>query len=499
MKPNFIYLVLLASTLLACNGENGSENTPNALPLVITQNTVPSLNKIGSHQVWYMTVNNPNQFPLTIGSAGDNDLTFRFDPANNTPINPTRYALLYDGAISGVANDCLDIINQSNQQLGANQSCAYKFEARWGDSSPFNSGINNKFRMSYQFTDGIDYFIESTTCNSGNCLKNNQNLQFNLLLSKYDYTRSCPLYANTAYRSYSLNSFDGNINWTTDTWNVNYPTTSSRINYDSSLNRCQMESINIYSGLWFKSYKNNAINTTGSTWFSRNNYQLGIMSNIIESYAWVYGMDGNIYSLSVESPYVVNRLNQNPNPIDNTVSVVANVGNTALELMGVSKESNILIYQKDIIDGSIWTPGVYCYYLRDNYSNPDIFNSNDILLPFFNSSDYTGNNKPFVTPNGYYLAGFDRTTYYNLLKQSINSFADYKIDIDNCTIDVNNYFAFEDNQTISYYHIDDLISLNEKFGAVTVVHKHPTIDIAYLSYTYLESYNNFSNGLNGGN
>ena len=503
-KNNLLILALAGATLVACNGGGSSNNNITALPLEISQNIIPSLNKIGSHQIWYMIVKNPNNFTVHVGSSNDNmsnQYAFRFDPANKTSINPTRYALVYDGAISGIATDCLSVINQSGESavLGAGQSCAYKFEARWGDNQLYNSRQN--FKMAYFFSGSGNGFIESTVCNTNNCLAGNQNLQFNLVLSKYNY--NCPaVYANTAYGSSSLNSIDGNINWNTDVFSTNRTTVVSNINYNSQTNTCQMESINTYSGPQFKSSGSHALSTTGSNLFSLNNYQLGSMPNLSATadYSWIYGMDGNLYALNNSAPFSVNRLNQNQNPVNNTTSFVSNAGDNALLLMGVSAESNILVYQKDIISGTTWSPAFYCYYARDNYTQPvRLWNTNRLMwfmLSYLH--DHTGKNHPSITPNGYYIPDFDRNQYFDLFKQSTNSFGMYKLDIDNCSVDDTNYFAFEDT-TQNPHGIDDELKLNEKFGSVTVTHKSPYDEYTWFSYMYIESYNGFSNGLNGGN
>ena len=59
----------------------------------------------------------------------------------------------------------------------------------------------------------------------------------------------------------------------------------------------------------------------------------------------------------------------------------------------------------------------------------------------------------------------------------------YKIDIDNCLTDNNNYFAFDTSNDNGLG-----LMLNQKFGTVRLDHSE-----------YMDTYNSFSNGLNGGN
>jgi len=74
-KLKTILITLSTLALAACNGGGGGSsggNTPSPTPsptptpviavqpLEITQNIIPSLNKVGSHQIWYMIVKNPN-------------------------------------------------------------------------------------------------------------------------------------------------------------------------------------------------------------------------------------------------------------------------------------------------------------------------------------------------------------------------------------------------------------------------------------------------------
>ena len=144
-KYQYLLLSALCLTLVACNGGSGDTSTPSAKPLEITQNIIPTLNKIGSHQIWYMVIKNPNDFQL-LGAS------IKFQSLTSNQLDPTKYMLPYDGAINGVTTDCSTLFNPNSDSpdpnppapspdapgLQAGQSCAYKFEARWG----YNSNID---------------------------------------------------------------------------------------------------------------------------------------------------------------------------------------------------------------------------------------------------------------------------------------------------------------------------------------------------------------------
>ena len=483
MKTNSIkkLLITLSSfALVACNGGGGSSggNTPSPTPsptptpviavqpLEITQNIIPSLNKVGSHQIWYMIVKNPNDADIKLLSRGK--YYYHFDYDANTPINPTKYAMKYDNAISGVESDCLNIINKTNT-LAAGKSCAYKFDAQWGGN--IASETNFKFAMAYDFSitrDGSNQFYsESAICNTSNigkCLPNNQNLQFNLMNLSHQANDLNGYTAMTNNLGGNIISMDGSTYWDASVANTANVYT---INYNSSTNTYTKTLANTYAGGQFGGGFS-ALNTNGSSYYWNMLNQTGIMTNLynLAQYGWgfTYGLNGNLYADNptfLTSAYLLNQ-----NGINSTVTQLTTIGSEAT--YGINT------------DGSLWTysdvyPGnMYCYDATNNYAKTTMN---------LNGAGFHAMMNRMVTANTYYLEMINNTDYFDInYNRQIDVNINYLIDIDNCQVNKSQYLSAQQNG--SKYNV------NQKFGVIQT-----NTDYNF----YIESVNQFSNGLNGGN
>ncbi len=490
-------LVALSSlALVACNGGGGSSGgdtpapspsptpTPVAVqPLEITQNIIPSLNKIGSHQIWYMIVKNPNAFPVSISSSNLENGAFRYDNANKTPLNPTQYTMAYDNGVSGINLDCLNVINLPFPEYGellSGQSCAYKFDAQWKGNTTGQTNFN--FKMAYTFSSpdvldptwGYRYtYIESSNCiekrqDNDYCLANNQNLQFNLMnLSTINNEFKYP-YQTAMSGNYggSIISIDGSTLWDTesglDTVNV------YSINYSSLANTTHKVLLNTYYGTQFNSQGYAgfaAISTNGQNFYQSKYNQNGVMPSVqstVTDLAWIYGLDGNIYGSSSYTvyPQMIYKLNQVNNSLSEVIAAPHQI------LRGVSPTGSLLV---DSTDGS----KVTSCYAANSYSQTTM-NLNGLTKQM-------GGSLASATPNGYTYPVDNNVSYVDLLGRgrgmaynlqlSINAY----VDIESCALSNSKY-------TSAYY------TLNSQFGIV-----------GYNGNNYIESVNQFTNGLNGGN
>ncbi|MBP9768144.1 MAG: hypothetical protein KBD32_01070 [Burkholderiales bacterium] len=476
-----ILITLSTLALVACNGGGGGSSggdtpsptpspTPTPViavqPLEITQNIIPSLNKVGSHQIWYMIVKNPNDADIKLLSRGK--YYYHFDYDANTPINPTKYAMKYDNAISGVESDCLNIINKTNT-LAAGKSCAYKFDAQWGGN--IASETNFKFAMAYDFSitrDGSNQFYsESAICNTSNigkCLPNNQNLQFNLMNLSHQANDLNGYTAMTNNLGGNIISMDGSTYW--DNYSVANTANVYTINYNSSTNTYTKTLANTYMGPQFGGGFA-AITTTGNNYYGDGYTQTGEMTtlnNMSNNWGWIYGLDGQIYGASpmdLTSAYLLN-----PNGINSTVTPLTTIGREAT--YGVNT------------NGSLWTfsnagaGNMYCYDATNNYAKTTMN---------LNGAGFHAMMNRMVTANTYYLEMINNTDYFDInYNRQIDVNINYLIDIDNCQVNKSQYLSAQQNG--SKYNV------NQKFGVIQT-----NTDYNF----YIESVNQFSNGLNGGN
>ncbi len=478
-KLKTILITLSTLAVVACNGgggggssnpEPGPTVTPPPIqiqPLNITQKILKdgivqdgsfSLNKVGSHQIWYMIVNNPNTVSVNTLGARPN-YNFRYDGANDTPINPTKYAMKYtSNEISGVTLDCLSY----NGILPAGQSCAYKFDAQWGGN--ITSKTNFSFNMAYSFfannDNNLRYVESSIGCVNNSytkCLSNNQNLQFNLMNLSHQANDLNGYTAMTNNLGGNIISMDGSTYWDASVANTANVYT---INYNSSTNTYTKTLANTYTGGQFGGGFS-ALNTNGSSYYWNMLNQTGIMTNLynLAQYGWgfTYGLNGSLYADNptfLTSAYLLNQ-----NGINSTVTPLTTIGSEAT--YGINT------------DGSLWTysdvyPGnMYCYDATNNYAKTTM-NLNGLDISAFNR--ITGS-------TGYYVYATNNTDYYdinlNTQQQTLNA---YKVNFNNCSLDKTNYYA--SSSTLP----------NQQYGVV------------WYNYNgYIESVNQFSNGLNGGN
>lgn len=495
MNYNFKTTLLTLSTLalVACNGGGGGSNsggnTPNPepsptttpavviQPLEVTQNIIPSLNKIGSHQVWYMVVKNPNTVKIGLLPTSP-DIVFEYVASNeSTPINPTKYAMKYDKAISGIETDCLDIINNGNttnpkNQLAAGQSCAYKFDAQWGGN--ITPETNFKFTMKYAFVIGCNdqgictaAYSNAPDCDSNKytCLPNNQDLQFNLM--KLSNHKANDLFGMTAMTNdgggwQSIISMDGSTYWDASAAPL---TNVYKINYNSSTNTFTKILTNTYTSDYIGGAFS-AVSTNGDNYYGFGYTQTGEMTtinNMAQDWKWTYGLNGNIYG---SSPWVV------------TVSGFAyllnqNGTNSTLTQLPAAIGTQILYGVNT--NGSLWTfsyvngvYSMYCYDATNNYAKTTM-NLNGLNMSNFNR---------MTSRDAYYVSGNNKTDYYDIKYPSfpVTNIVAYKVNFNNCSLDKTNYVL-------------SLASLpNYQYGIV-----------GYNYNAYIESVNQFSNGLNGGN
>lgn len=476
-KTNFKLLIALTSTiaLVACNsgGASGGGDIPpdpepsptpvTVLPLQITQNVIPSLNKVAGHKTWYMIIKNPNSFTVSMNPWAGSASTvanFNYDANNTSPINPTKFAMAYDGAINGVTQDCLNYIT-NEIDFPANASCAYKFEAQWVVNT--SSKTNYNFYMSYAFkaNDG-NYYVQSlngckeeTNTTNTFCLQNNQNLQVNVMQvtqTANDLTKS-----NVVKNSFGLNaklgasnliSYNGSFFWEptngllTNLYNINY--NSSNNTYTKVLN-------STYNTYMFN--YGNALSLNGNNMYDSYSNQNGVMSSvqsIDNSLKWVTGLDGNVYGSAgtTNNIYLLNQTN-------NTLStVVANANGETLT--GVSANGNLLTLDNN--------GNLYCRLLSNGYTKTQI-NTNGLSSSF-----------AYLT-NNYYSVGFYNSLKYFNLNGSISYDPNiYKVDIDNCLIVYNNYIS-KNNEL-----------LNTNYGITA-----PDSSYNY----YIESIGSYSDGTDG--
>lgn len=496
MKTNSVKKLLITLStlvLVACNGGGGSSggDTPAPSPspsptpvavqaLNITQNVVPSLNKVGSHQTWYMVVNNPNTFTVNVLSNLNvwTVNNFRFDPANpSMPINPTQYAMKYDNGVSGVNVDCLTLFNQSSSNaLAAGQSCAFKLEAQWKGNSSGQTAYN--FKMAYKFQYNNSYYIESIGCtanpsNNTYCLNGTQNLKFNLMNLSHVTTINGQTGNNTNYGE-NIISIDGSTYWDFNTVQTGVASVYS-LNYNSVTNSTNKILTNTYNGDQFTSgnFGNAvfaAVSTQGQNFYVKDYNQNGLMplvQSTVTDLVWIYGLDGNIYGSSSYTvyPQMIYKLNQ----VNNSLSSVIAAPNQILR--GVSPNGSLLV---DSTDGS----KIASCYVANSYSQKTM-NLNGLIKQDINI--------PLTTPSGYFAQLQNSTDYYNLYNQQSTVTSLFLINVDNCSIEKTVYYAKGGEQNIGLV----FRSLNSKFGVTAAEYDNVNL--------YIESANQFSNGLNGGN
>ena len=475
-KLKKILITLSTLALVACNGGGGGSSggdtpsptpspTPTPIiavqPLEITQNIIPSLNKVGSHQVWYMIVKNTNAEEIKLlGGPSSEFFAFVYTAIESNPINPTKYAMKYDNAISGVESDCLNIINKKNV-LAAGQSCAYKFDAQWGGN--ITAETNFKFAMKYAFAINHDgrsqWFAGGVGCDSSKytCLPNNQNLQFNLMNLSHQANDLNGYTAMANHLGGNIISMDGSTYW--DNYSVANTANVYTINYNSSTNTYTKTLANTYTGPQFGGGFA-AITTTGNNYYGDGYTQTGEMTtlnNMSNNWGWTYGLNGNIYGdapMDLTSAYLLNQ-----NGINSTVTPLTTIGREAT--YGVNT------------NGSLWTfsnagaGNMYCYDATNNYAKTTM-NLNGIG---FDSMMFRN-----VIPNNYSLNMVNNTDYFDInlsLPMKVN--LDYVIDINNCQVNKSQYLV-------------KIVSINQQFGIASDGNNF-----------YIESVNQFSNGLNGGN
>lgn len=482
-----IILTLSTLALAACNGGGGGGSsggdtpspTPTPTPVVVqalsvTQNVVPSLNKVGSHQVWYMVINNPNDFTVNVSRTADSirseQTNFRFDPANTTmPINPTKYVMQYDGGVSGVATDCLSLFNQSSSNaLGANQSCAFKLEAQWAGNTSGKTNFN--FKMAYQLQYDNRLYIESIGCvanSNTSCLSGNQNLQYNILNMAKIANDLKGNVADGNNENLNIISIDGSTYW-----DVNTTFGSALVyalNYNASTNTYNKVLTNTYTGRQYEAGAGGfaSISTNGQNYYQKYYNQSGVMPSVQSTnpdLAWSYGLDGNIYgSASNIGSTNLYKLNQTNN------TIVSLVDGTNQVIRGASVNGNLLA------DNRTWqTAETSCYNASNSYSKSAM-----------NMSGLTSSYQiPKVQSNGYFVLASNTTDYYNLYNQHQTVPASYLMDIDNCVLQKTTYMT----------NFGDALS----YDALTTQFGIARGENANLN-RYIESATNFSNGLNGGN
>lgn len=500
MKQNNIKTLLITFStlaLVACNGGGGGGSsggdtpsptpTPPApvvvQPLTLTQKVlkdgviqdgIPSLNKIGSHQVWYMIVKNPNAF--TVNYSGDYpNYNFQYDKANNTPLNPTQYAMAYDGAISGITTDCLT----DDGTLSAGKSCVYKFEAQWAGNTTGKTNFN--FNMSYLIRVNGDstYYFESIGCVNNSytkCLSNNQNLQFNVInLSQKANDLTGYTAMNNNLPRINLISMDGSKYWDMDTNYNDNPvnpvcqnynksgciTNVYNINYNSSTNTYNKVLSNAYTGSQFGN-PFSSLNTDGSDYYYDYYDKNGAMPSIQSlapsyGFSYTYGLNGNVYvnSGDLTSLYLLNQ-----NGTNSTLSLLNN------------QISENAVYGVNT-NGNVWTfnnYNMYCYDATNNYTKTTMN---------VNGLEYFDMHRT-IKPNAYYLTMVNKTDYFDLMHNQLSVDANYMIDFNNCQVNKLQYLTNSNKGNIG--------SVNQQFGT------------AYSDFNlYIESATNFSNGLNGGN
>lgn len=531
--------VIATLVLVACNGGGGGSSSgdtinpspepsptpiPNLEPLQITQNLIPSLNKVGSHQIWYLIVNNTNNESVAINQ-------FALEGDNNTPINPTKYAMKYNNELPNISIDCLDIINRTSIQtktppkLPNKQSCAYKFDAQWNKNTTLDTTFNFKFRYNMQTQTDYLYipdssyslvhfntYIESSTCtNSKNenyytspghediplyyytvCLNaTNQNLKYNLMNLK----TTTSYFGDIAMGQSNIFSMDGSGYWH-DKQSIDYQQSSikySKMAYDSNLNELKILSTQLFESDNYLQFYIKAwafISQNGENYISVNhsqNEQIYDPYNSSGSSEWAYGLDGVIYSGNkCPKAYSNGRcayfLNQSTMSIESLVDDY----NNPVNLFSESRWQSRLLGADQV--GNLWVTDdekMYCYKKSDNYA---------IHTMNFNGVTWTGWGYDYnVTANGYYMDFKATGKYYDLSSiidgapYVIPYAAHFRIDLDKCEISVNDYLSAPVNWPEAPYS-NLFYRFNQQYGVIVS-------DSIY----YIESYNQFSNGLNGGN
>lgn len=443
-KIQKLTLILATIGLVACNsggGGNGGDTPPNPdpsptpeniQPLQITQNVVPSLNKVAGHKIWYMVVKNVNTIPVYMYRLSSNQQSFEYDAANTSPVNPTKYAMAYDGGVNGITQDCLNYItNEFNFPAGA--SCAFKFEAQWDINTSATTNYN--FNMAYSFITGINpndpydtsnnkYYTLKQGCieqyKNHYCLANNQNLQVNvmqvsqtandlanrgLVFNSFNY--SFPLYGN-------IISYDGGLLW--NPLDTTAFTNLYSVTYNSNNNTYVKSLLNTYNQFLY--YSNSATSINGNNYYGSYYNQNGIMNNVQTTDAnlkWVTGLDGNVYGSNgtTGNIYLLNQTN-------NTISSIVNA--TGETLAGVSANGNFLTMDSNNT--------LYCRLSNNGYTRSS-----------FNMKGLTNVNFPILTNNYYSTYNSQSSKYYSLDGVNVNNSTSYKIDIDNCQVITTSYLT----------------------------------------------------------
>lgn len=184
-----------------------------------------------------------------------------------------------------------------------------------------------------------------------------------------------------------------------------------------------------------------------------------LVQSTVTDLGWVYGLDGNIYGSSSYTvyPQMIYKLNQANNSLSSVIAAPNQI------LRGVSPTGSLLV---DSTDGS----KVTSCYAANSYSQTTM-NLNGLIKQDIDI--------PLTTPNGYFAKLQNSTDYYNLYNEQTTVDNIFLINIDTCSIVKNQYFS-------RFFR-----SLNSKFGTITAEYGNANL--------YIESANQFSNGLNGGN
>lgn len=494
-KINFKLLVALTSTvaLVACNsgGASGGGDTPpgpgpsptpeTVLPLQITQNVIPSLNKVAGHKTWYMVIKNPNSISVLmnpwLGSASP-VAQFGYDTGNTSPVNPTQFAKAYDGAISGVTQDCLNYIT-NEFYFPAGASCAFKFEAQWNINTSIITNYN--FYMSYSFMIGINPNDPYDETNKKSyevrigcvdqpqykefCLNNNQNLQVNVM--QVTQTANDIAFSYNSFHIGRLGagnrtSYDGS-----KMWSPQYPSAITylyAINYNPINNTYSPVLTDTYNQDLF--YDDAAIPQNGNNYYGSYYNQNGIMTSVESTdpnLKWATGLDGNIYGSGGTTGNIY-LLNQSNNTLVNIVNAQGEV------LYGASSNGNLLTEDNNGI--------LYCRLASNGYSK-SVINMKGLIDSYDNDPYPTVYFTPMIESSHYSIL-LQSSNYYLLNGRTVTGlkqtgFFSYGIDIDNC-------------QIIDNLHLTRSQQLNTSYGIIG-----PDSNNNY----YIESNGIFSNGSDG--
>lgn len=286
MKLNLKKLAALTSSLLvvACNGgASGGDNLPNPAPsptptpsnqlqplIFKSIGTSLNLNKVGENALWYMLVTNPNSKAIQTASLDPiSSQIFSVQGTQlSTTVKPMQFTENYNGEISGYSNtpDCLSLVSSNTfLNLGANQSCVYKFRAFWNANLDMSNLVN--FNVSYSIADqnntnnvyySTDTFGSYPLCSNGvnsNCYykisndaKNSLSYK-NLALKSSDNILSqlnYPIFKNGYNITYSGNKV---FAWTQSNTASNVTTNvfAYDLNYNSSTNTLSLSNTNDYN------------------------------------------------------------------------------------------------------------------------------------------------------------------------------------------------------------------------------------------------------------